>query len=185
MQIYIIAAITLNKVLGLNGKMPWHLPNDLKFFKKCTQGHCIIMGRKTFESFGNNQPLPNRTNIVLSSKKINVPNVFTANSLQNAIQIAHQQQINTCFVIGGQKLFAEAIPIADKIYLTIINDKGLIQGDTFFPTFNKNNNWFLSQYEQHLKDERHAFDYSFTVWTKDENNAIKNTLNNDEKKIFD
>lgn len=131
-----------NRVIGNQGKIPWHLPEDLKRFKQITMGHAIIMGRKTFESIG--KPLPGRLNIVLSRTRefttTDGKNIFTpvwengataldAHSLDDAIRKAGDQ--NEVFVIGGAEIYRLALPLADKIYMTLIDQE--FEGDTFFP----------------------------------------------------
>jgi dihydrofolate reductase len=131
MSISLIVAMAHDRVIGAKNKMPWHLPADLKRFKKITQGHPILMGRKTYESIG--KPLPGRTSIVISRQLgLNIDGALTAPSLDHAITKA-----KTCpgsdeiFVIGGGEIFKEAISLAQKIYLTHIELD--VNGDTFFP----------------------------------------------------
>ena len=124
-MISIIVAYTLNRVIGKNNSMPWNLPKDLKHFKEKTENNIVIMGRKTHESIG--KILPNRINIVVSTtKKYNDINLYSALSLEEAIDIAHDLDKN-------KKLFKDAIKIVDEMIITHIQEE--IDGDTYFPIF--------------------------------------------------
>jgi len=167
MLVSIIAAVSENNVIGKNGALPWRMPNDLKYFKRTTKGHHIIMGRKTFTGAGLNRPLPYRTNIVVSRQKnLTFEGVTVVNSLNNALKIATNNKETEAFIIGGEQIYRLALPLVDKIYLTkihtTINEK---EADAFFPTFNSNNFDLISQ-DFHLADEKNPFDYTFTVWQR-------------------
>ena len=127
MKLVIIAALSKNRVIGKNGKLPWHIPEDLKRFKLLTTGHTVLMGRKTFESLG--KPLPNRRNVVLTSTEL--PNVETYPILAHALQALEKEK--TVFVIGGGEIFAQLIEHVDEMYLTIVEKE--YEGDTFFPPY--------------------------------------------------
>ncbi|RPI05514.1 MAG: dihydrofolate reductase [Ignavibacteriae bacterium] len=127
MKLIIIAAIARNRTIGKNGKLPWHLPEDLARFKQMTIGQTVVMGRKTFESL--DRPFPNRLNIVISSKVIN--GVTSYPSLEFALQaLSGKKEV---FVIGGARLFAEALKIADELRLTLIDRD--VDGDAYFPPY--------------------------------------------------
>ncbi len=135
-KISIIVALSKNKVIGKNNKLIWHLPQDLKRFKKLTLNHVVIMGRKTFESIG--KALPNRTNIVITRNKLyKTPNnkVIICDSLKKALQVGKKHEKKELFIIGGGQIYSQAIDFADKLYLTVINKK--FKGDVFFPDFSK------------------------------------------------
>jgi dihydrofolate reductase len=126
-KVALIAAIARNRVIGREGKLPWHIPDDLKRFKKLTTGHAIVMGRRTWESLG--RPLPNRRNIVLSSSPVagaewyrSIADAFTA--------LADQDRV---FVIGGGAVFAQALAQADELYLTLVHRD--VAGDAWFPPY--------------------------------------------------
>lgn len=124
----LIAAMSTNRVIGRDGDMPWHLPEDLAYFKKVTQGRAIIMGRRTWESLG--RPLPKRRNIVVTSHDAaNFPGAEVAPSLAAALEMCQSDEIVFC--IGGGQLYRAALPMADMLYLTEIQKD--IAGDTFFP----------------------------------------------------
>lgn len=129
----LIVAMSENRVIGVDNRLPWHIPEDLKRFKKITSGHAIIMGRKTFESIG--KPLPNRTNIVITrNKDYLVEGVVTCFSLREAVEWAGRAPgSEEIFIIGGGEIFKEALPKAGRIYLTEV--QWPFEGDAFFPAF--------------------------------------------------
>jgi dihydrofolate reductase len=127
MKLIVIAAIARNRVIGKNGKLPWHIPEDLKRFKQLTTGHTVVMGRRTFDSLDN--PLPQRTNIVITSRVINGVKSFP--SLEFAVQALKNEK--EVFVIGGGQVFAEALKYADELRLTIVEQEPA--GDTYFPPY--------------------------------------------------
>ena len=127
MKIALIAALTRSRVIGRGGKLPWHIPDDLKRFRRLTTGHAVVMGRKTFEALG--KPLPHRRNIVITSR--DVPGIETYRSTQDALRsLADQERI---FIIGGGQLFAQVLDLADELFLTIVDSPA--EGDTFFPPY--------------------------------------------------
>lgn len=130
-MISIIAAMSLNRVIGKNNRIPWKIPGEQQRFKQITWGHAIIMGRKTHQSIG--KPLPGRTNIVISRQKnYPAPGCILVNSLDEALKNCPPNDIEA-FIIGGEQIFRLALPLADRIYLTTIQQE--IEGDTFFPEF--------------------------------------------------
>jgi dihydrofolate reductase len=128
MKLSIIVAASTNHVIGSNGKLPWRLKADLQHFKKVTMGHPIIMGRKTYESIG--KPLPGRTNIVLSRTVHQIEGCVVASSLDAALKVASAWGAEEAFVIGGGKVYEEALPLADRVYLTRV--QACVEGDTLF-----------------------------------------------------
>lgn len=127
MKLAIIAAIGKNRVIGKAGKLPWHISEDLKRFKRLTTGHTVLMGRKTFESISSS--LPSRRRVVISSKPI--PGVETFFSVDEALAaLADQERV---FVIGGGQVYAETLARADELFLTLVDRA--VDGDTFFPPF--------------------------------------------------
>jgi dihydrofolate reductase len=123
-----IAAMSLNRVIGRGNQIPWHLPEDFKWFKQMTTGHIIVMGRKTFQSIG--RPLPNRETIVVSGAGFTHPGVKTVTSLD---QINPANETREVFICGGAQIYEQALPKCSDLYLTLV--KREIQGDTFFPPF--------------------------------------------------
>lgn len=132
-MINIIAAIGQNRELGVKNNLIWHLPDDLKFFKKTTTNHIVVMGRKTFKSIG--KPLPNRDNIIISHH--NIENIETINNPEIILK-KYKNSEEEIFIIGGATLYQYFIPYANKIYLTQIEDS-YPKADTYFPPFNYEN----------------------------------------------
>lgn len=130
-MISLIAAIAENCVIGVNGYLPWHLPEDLHHFRRLTRGHSVIMGHRTFSEIG--KPLPDRQNIILSRDPAFAPSgCLVARSLPEAISLARSAEI---FIAGGASVYAEALPLCDRLYITEI--AAAFVGDTFFPPFDK------------------------------------------------
>lgn len=148
MKISLIAAVAKNNVIGKDGKIPWHIKEDLRRFKKITQGHHILMGRKTFESIG--KPLPERINLILTSdKNYKVEGAFTFNTIKDACDFSRENKEKELMVIGGSSLYKHFIKKADKIYLTRIFKN--YNGDTFFPKINFKE-WKISFREKYKKE---------------------------------
>ncbi|HEY9508680.1 MAG TPA: dihydrofolate reductase [Verrucomicrobiae bacterium] len=123
-----IAAMSLNRVIGDGNKIPWHLPEDFKWFKQTTTGNVIVMGRKTFESIG--KPLPNRETIVLSRSDFSFPDVQTIKQIEELNALSDGRQI---FICGGAQIYEQTLPLCSDLYLTLV--KREVSGDTFFPVF--------------------------------------------------
>jgi dihydrofolate reductase len=131
MRISLIVAMSQNRVIGRGGSIPWKIPGEQKLFKRITLGHSLIMGRKTHEDIG--RPLPERLNIVVSRRKdYGATGCLVADSLAAALDLCPAGETEA-FVIGGGQLYREALPLADRIYLTLI--PAAVPGDTFFPEF--------------------------------------------------
>lgn len=129
MPISLIASMAKNRVIGRNNQIPWKIPGEQKLFRRYTEGHTIVMGRKTYESIG--RPLPMRTNVVLTrSKNYHPPGCEVINDFSTILENAHEEDI---FVIGGEKIFDLFLPYADNIYLSILQQE--FEGDTWFPEF--------------------------------------------------
>ena len=155
-----IVAASENNVIGKNGTMPWHLKSDLQRFKKLTDGHCIIMGRKCYESIG--KPLPNRTNIVVSSNMdLEIPGCIVKPSLQYAADYANSRNDPTPFIIGGGTLYRQAINLVNYLYLTRVHTI-IEDGDVFFPDFNLTQ-WEIISSEDFKADTDNDFDTTFMV----------------------
>jgi dihydrofolate reductase len=156
-----IVAMTENRVIGFQNRLPWHLPADLKYFKTVTTGHPIIMGRKTFESIG--KPLPNRTNIILTrDPHYQMNGCVIAPSVDTAIAAAAKES-QEIFIIGGAEIYRQFLPRVERLYITLVHEE--FDGDTFFPMLD-NNEWKEVKHEAHTADEMNHFAYSFLVWEK-------------------
>ena len=165
MRLAMIAAQSQNRVIGNNNKLPWYLPEDLKYFKRVTLGKPIIMGRKTFESIG--RPLPGRTNIVITRNPDwthDGAGVRVVHSLQQAIELAESLALVNGFeeslVIGGAEIYALALPQADRLYLTQVHAE--VQGDAHFPPLDPSQ-WQEMAREDFSAIEPNPYDYSFIV----------------------
>lgn len=157
MKISLLVAMAENRAIGRDGRLPWHLSADLKRFKKLTLGHVVIMGRKTFESIG--RPLPRRRSIVLSRDPDYVARgAETAGSLDEALARAAGE--DEVFIVGGSQVFAEALPRADRLYLTRVHAE--VEGDVFFPELDPDA-WELLSEERHEADGRHDYAFSFLI----------------------
>jgi dihydrofolate reductase len=153
-KVSIICAIGKNKAIGRDNKLLWDIPHDLKHFKDITAGHPIIMGRKTFESIG--RPLPDRTNIIVTrDESYQQDKCLVAHSLEEAIQRGKEIDSEEIFVIGGGSIYAQAINLVDKLYLTIV-DNVVEDADTFFPEYEQFNKIIK---EEHFETDQ--FKYSF------------------------
>lgn len=160
-KIILIAAAGENNSLGINGDLPWHLPDDFKRFKRLTSGHKIIMGRKTFETFP--KPLPNREHIVVTRDKSYQPQFDCKlfHSIEEAIDYTSNDE--EVFVIGGGEIYRQAMPIGTHIELTRIHAE--FQADTYFPEINKSD-WALVKEEFHPKDEKHNYDFTYQTFER-------------------
>ena len=161
MKIAMIAAVAENRAIGNNNELIYWLPDDLKRFKQLTTGHTIIMGSNTFRSLPKGA-LPNRRNIVLSRKKIAFPGAEVFPSLEEALKSCTNEE--RVYIIGGEQLYSYAMPLADELYLTEVNNTPAT-ADAFFPEW-KGEAWQEVEREEHYKDEKHAFDFSFTTYVK-------------------
>lgn len=156
----IIAAIATNNALGKNNDLIWHLPADLKRFKKVTLGHHVIMGRKTFESLG--KPLPNRTTIIISrNPDYHVEGCIVVNSLPNAIKAASAD--DNPFILGGAEIYSQAMKHADLLDLTLVHQS--FEGDAFFPEIDLEV-WTMTKRVDFKADEVNQYDYSFVQYKK-------------------
>lgn len=158
----IIVAVAKNNVIGKDNKLIWHLPEDLKRFKRLTTGHTIIMGRKTFESLG--RVLPNRKHIVLcndAEMNIDDENVEVVDSIDKLEKYENSEEEN--FVIGGASIYKLLLPKASKLYITKINQE--FDGDVYFPEINENE-WKIVEREQGLKDEKNPYDYEYVTYVR-------------------
>lgn len=158
-MITIIAAVARNRAIGFENKLLYWLPNDLKRFKALTTGHTIIMGRNTFESLPKGA-LPNRRNVVLSRTTKELPGCDVFPTLEEAIQSCQPEE--DVYIIGGARVYEQAIKFADRLCLTEIADTPK-EADAFFPDYS---DWKVETKEAHPKDEKHAFEYAFVDYVR-------------------
>jgi len=165
-RLSLIAAIAENGCIGINNKLPWYLPEDLKYFKAVTSGKPVIMGRSTFESLG--RPLPNRTNIVITRNRDfqAAEGVRIVHSLDDALRVAesvaHIAGNEEVVIIGGAQIYAEALPRVQRMYLTEV--KKLVEGDAFFPAWNKSEWREIGREAHHYEPAQ--LDYSFVAYER-------------------
>jgi dihydrofolate reductase len=161
MILSLLLAADENNLIGKDNQLPWHLPNDLKYFKNLTWGMPILMGRKTFESIG--KPLPGRRSIVITrNTSWQAEGVAVVHSIPDAIALAKEDGIKEIFVIGGAEIFTTALQDADRIYLTRIHH--VFEGDTFFPALNEK--WQLVNSKHCQPDEKNHYPHTFEVWER-------------------
>lgn len=139
----IIAAMTYDRVIGKEGKLPWRIPEDLKKFKQLTTGNTVVMGRRTFESIG--KPLSKRNNIVVSTSMQEREGLTVCKNLEDAIEEADRFKCKV-FMIGGASIYEQALPLVSEMYLSYV--KEFYEGDRYFPEFDRND-WYLADVEDH------------------------------------
>lgn len=168
MIISLIAALTQNNVIGKNNDLPWHLPDDMKYFMQTTKGHYVIMGRKNYESIPEKfRPLPNRTNIVVTRQKTyKAPNCIVVHSLDEGLSLARKADQLEVFIIGGAEIYHQGLAYARRLYLTEIH--GTLDGDTYFPSYARED-WKELSRIHHAADERHAYAFDFVIYEKSDN----------------
>ncbi|MBP9727803.1 MAG: dihydrofolate reductase [Candidatus Moranbacteria bacterium] len=133
-RISMIVAVDENRAIGKDNRLLWNIPEDLKRFKGLTTGHAVIMGENTYYSIG--RPLPNRTNIVVTmNQSLELPGCLVAHSIDEAFQIAREQESEEAFVIGGASIYKQCLPLVERLYLTLV--EGAHDADTFFPEYSE------------------------------------------------
>ena len=162
MIISMIAAMANNRVIGLDNKMPWHLPADLQHFKKVTTGKPVIMGRKTFESIG--RPLPGRRNIIITrNSEYTAQGIEVVTTPDAALElVATTEEV---MIIGGGNIYEQFLPKAERLYLTFIDLD--VKGDTQFPDYNKVANWYVKEEQENHPDDKNLSSYKFVTLYKE------------------
>ncbi len=159
-----IVARANNGVIGKNNQLIWHMPHDLKFFKETTSGHYVVMGRKSYESMG--KPLPNRLNVIITrNKDYAVEGALVVHSLEEALQLAGEQNQKEVFILGGGEIYRQALEkkVVDRIYLTEIKES--FEGDTYFPELD-GKEWKETHREEYQADHKNPHDYAFVTLDK-------------------
>ena len=164
MILSLVVAASTNNAIGKNNQLLWQLPNDLKFFKNVTWAMPVAMGRKSFDSLGG-KPLNGRLNIVITRQKdFAADGIVVVHNFNDAVFLAQQHDYKELMILGGGEIYKEAMPVADKIYITrvhaVFND-----ADTFFPEIDPSK-FQLTSNQDFFKDDKHAYDYSFQLWEK-------------------
>ena len=158
-MISIIVAYANNRVIGKNGKIPWHLPNDQQHFKRITSGYTIVMGRKTFESIG--RPLPHRRNMVLTSDTtFAFPDVEVVHNIDDVLA---RSNVDNVFIIGGEKVYQQFLDVAERLYITEIAFE--VEGDTFFPKWDRQSFTLLSAQAGILNDQN-TLPHTFLIYER-------------------
>jgi dihydrofolate reductase len=161
MTLSLLVAADSQNVIGKNNALPWHLPNDLRYFKNLTWGMPILMGRKTFESIG--KPLPGRKSIVITrNKDWKHEGVTIVHSVEEAVSVAKEDDVEEIFVIGGAEIFTSSLPTASRIYLTRIHH--VFDGDVYFPELSSQ--WKQVSERHCAADEKNPYAHSFGVWER-------------------
>ena len=156
----IIVAVAKNGTIGDKNALLWHIKEDMRFFRTTTSGHAVIMGRKTFESLGS-KPLPKRTNIVITRSDASFEGALTAHSLEEAVRLAGDDE--EIFVIGGAQIYAEALKVADRLYLTRVERD--YEGDTLFPEIDYTQ-WRLISEQRYERGEEYEWPFSFLIYER-------------------
>ena len=160
MSLSIIVAMAENGVIGRNGGLPWHLASDLKLFKDFTMGHTLLMGRKTFDEVG--KPLPGRRTILITRQEdFRPPGVSIAHSMDEALRLLPEGE--ETFVVGGSQIYAQTLPLATRLYLTLV--KANVDGDTWFPALNFED-WTEVSRKDYLADERNDYPFTFKLFER-------------------
>jgi dihydrofolate reductase len=149
-----VVAISQNHAIGKDNKLLWHLPKDLKHFKEITTGGTVIMGRKTYDSVG--RPLPNRRNIIITRQQVEITGCEVVNSVEAALDLCRDEA--EVFIVGGAEIYKLAMPLTDRIYLTIVHAD--FEADTYFPEI-KADTWKETARQDHEADEKNPLPFSF------------------------
>ncbi|MDX1666915.1 MAG: type 3 dihydrofolate reductase [Saprospiraceae bacterium] len=162
MRVSAIAAMAKNRAIGLDNEIPWYLPADLKYFKRTTLNHHIIMGRKSYEAIG--RPLPKRTNVIVTRNPFFVvSNALVVHSVEEALQLARDNGEEEAFIIGGGEIYRQSMVYWQRLYLTEVDCE--VKGDVFFPELEPDR-WRLISSEPHPADEKNEFSYTFKVFER-------------------
>ncbi len=160
MKLSLVVAMDKNRVIGIDGGLPWHLSSDLKYFRDITMGKPIIMGRKTHESIG--RPLPGRRNIVVTrNSDFEAPGCDVVTSLEAALELV--EDVEEVMMVGGASLYLDTLPVADHIYMTEVHAE--VKGDTWFPEIDPDE-WQEISRTEFSADENNEHHYSFVVYER-------------------
>jgi dihydrofolate reductase len=166
LQIALIAAVANNGVVGRDNQLPWHLPGDLPYFRRITMGKPVVMGRKTWDSIG--RPLPGRTNIVISRQPdLELEGARVVDTVEAALALAEAvaeiDGVTELMVIGGAQIYALALPLAQRLYLTEVHAE--VTGDAWFPDWDRSQ-WLETSRHRHSAHDSNPYDYSFVVYER-------------------
>lgn len=158
-MISVIVAVAENGTIGDNNTLLWHITEDMKRFRQLTTGHPVVMGRKTYDSLG--RPLPNRRNVVISRQDLTIEGCEVAHSLAEALALFQAEE--EVFIIGGAQIYAEAMPVADRFYLTVVEHP--YEGDTLFPAWNPLD-WQLVELERFEQGSAYPYPFRFETYER-------------------
>ena len=162
MIISAIAAMSKNRVIGKDNKIPWHLPTDLKYFKRTTLHHHIILGRKCYESIG--RPLPKRTNIIVTrNKKYEAEGCVIVGSIEEALKYARNRKASEVFIAGGGQIYEQSMDLWDKLYLTEVALE--VEGDVYFPEIS-DRQWIMTSEKSYITDDINPYNYTFKIYER-------------------
>lgn len=162
MIISTIVAASRNWVIGKDNEIPWYIPNDLRYFRRMTLGHHIILGRKNYESIG--KPLPKRTNLIITrDTTYEAPGCHVLHTIDEAIDFARKDKEEELIICGGGQIYKQTMHLVDKIYFTEI--EAVVEGDVFFPEIDTKK-WKLVSIERNQSDDRHEYGYNFMVYER-------------------
>jgi dihydrofolate reductase len=161
-MVSIIAAVAENGVIGGGNSLLWHISEDLRRFKAITDGHTVIMGSKTYQSLS--RPLPNRTNIVITRQNIKIEGCKVVHSLEEALKLSALKE--EVFIIGGAQIYEQALPFADRLYITRIAH--IYKGDTYFPKWNEEE-WQLVYSKKFERGENYPYPFTFEIYERERN----------------
>lgn len=162
MIISAIVAMSQNCVIGKDNKIPWHLPADLKYFKRTTINHHIILGRKCYESIG--RPLPKRTNIIITrNKAFEAEGCVIVNSIEAALEYSRNQDQSEVFIVGGGQIYEQSMELWDRLYLTEVETE--VDGDIYFPKID-DKQWIIINEKYHMANENNPHNYTFKVYER-------------------
>lgn len=162
MNVSCVVAVANNNVIGRDNDIPWYLPADLKYFKKITLDHHILMGRKCYQSIG--RPLPKRTNVIITRDPYYIAtNCLVAHSITEALEMAHDNGETEAMIIGGGTIYEQTQDLWDRLYITEVDLE--VEGDIYFPTLDMDR-WSLVSSDPHQADEKNPHDYTFKVYDR-------------------
>jgi len=157
-----IAAMARNRVIGRDNRLPWHMPDDLAYFFRITEGHHIIMGRKNYEA--NGRALAGRVNIVITrNMHYKAPGCIVVHSIPEALAYAEKHREQEAFIVGGGTIYAATLDMTGRIYLTIIDTE--VEGDTYYPELNKDQ-WQIVSEDFHSANEQNPYDHTFIIYER-------------------
>lgn len=161
--ISMIFAMDQNRLIGKNNDLPWHIPDDMAYFKRTTEGHSVLMGRKTYESFGS-KPLPRRQNIIMTqNRQFTADGCAVIHTVEEALKLISETKDEEFFIIGGSEIYKLFMPHADRLYITHI--EAAFEGDAYFPDYNEAE-WKEIRRVKGVKDEKNPYDYYYTVYER-------------------